>query len=398
MVMINKGFYKISRFILIIATVVLLLFIMDCLIFPAMIYPDDYYNDQTLEDIKKEKEETRKKIEEAQKEQEEYSAQVEEVESRLLTSLSELNELNTSMAEAKSNIDRINLSVTANDMKIQEIETQLQEKTELLNNRIAEIYKTNNRSFLDVILEAEDFIDFVTRFKLMNLLLKQDIELIQEIKDKKTELLNLNKNMLELKEDQESEKRRIEEMVLLSEEKNREIEDIYNEKLDLFSQAKANKDALIAMENQLSAKEAEITSILQTYDYGVAPAGKLFWPTNGKISSGFGYRTSKTTGRTRFHQGIDIYAPLGTPVIAADAGQVLKAEYHGGYGLAILVYHGGGVATYYAHLSGINVSVGQYVQAGQIIGQVGNTGFSTGYHLHFEVRIKGEAKNPMDYL
>jgi murein DD-endopeptidase MepM/ murein hydrolase activator NlpD len=396
--MIKTGFYKISRSVLTLVILVILLFTLDYFIFTAPVYPDDYYNDQTLEDIKKEKEETRKKIEEAQKEQEAYSTQVEEVEEKLLTSLSELNELNNSMAIAKSEIDKINLSVAANEMKIEEIEEQLLEKTELLNMRIAEIYKTNNRNFMDVILEAEDFIDFVTRFKLMNLLLKQDIELIQEIKDKKAELLNLNKKLLELRDEQESEKQQIEELVSLSEEKNREIEEIYNEKLDLFSQAKANKDALIAMENQLTAKEAEITNILQTYDYGVAPTGKLFWPTNGKISSGFGYRTSKTTGRTRFHQGIDIYAPLGAPVIAADSGQVLKAEYHGGYGLAILVYHGGGVATYYAHLSGINVNVGQYVQAGQIIGQVGNTGYTTGYHLHFEVRIKGDAKNPMEYL
>ncbi len=398
MSMIKNRFYRIPVSTLIFILIVLSVFLADSSVLPSKVYADDYYNDQTLEDIKKEKEETRKKIEEAQKEQEAYAAQVEEVEDKLLTSLSELNELNTSMAEAKSKIDKINLSITANEIKIEEIEKQLQEKTELLNMRIAEIYKTKNRNFMDVILKAEDFIDFVTRFKLMNLLLKQDIELIQEIKDKKAELLNLNQTLLEFRDMQESERQRIEELVFLSEEKNREIEEIYNEKLDLFSQAKANKDALIAMENQLSAREAEITNILQTYDYGVAPAGKLFWPTNGKISSGFGYRTSRTTGRTRFHQGVDIYAPLGTPVIAADSGQVLKAEYHGGYGLAILVYHGGGVATYYAHLSAINVNVGQYVQAGQIIGQVGNTGFTTGYHLHFEVRIKGDAKNPMEYL
>ncbi len=396
--MIRTGTTGNKKWVSVLVLLFLLFSILGLFVLAGPIYSEDLYNDQTLEDIKKEKEETQKKIEEAQKEQEAYAAQVEEVEEKLLSSLSELNDLNKSMAEAKSEIDRINLSLSSNEIEIQKIEEQLQEKTELLNTRIAEIYKTNNRNFIDVILEAEDFIDFVSRFKLMNLLLKQDIELIQEIQDKKSALLNLNQNMLELREKQESEKQQIEKLVTMSEEKNREIEDIYNEKLDLFSQAKANKDALIAMENQLSAKEAEITNILQSYDYGVAPAGKLLWPTNGKISSGFGNRTSKSTGRVRMHSGVDIYAPLGTPVIAADSGQVLKAEYNGGYGLAILVYHGGGVATYYAHLSGINVSVGQYVQAGQIIGYVGNTGFTTGYHLHFEVRIKGVAKNPVDYI
>ena len=81
------------------------------------------------------------------------------------------------------------------------------------------------------------------------------------------------------------------------------------------------------MENQLSAKEAEITNILTGYEYGDAPSGKMLWPANGKMSSGFGYRTSPTTGRSRMHNGIDIFGPVGTPVIAADSGQVIKAGY-----------------------------------------------------------------------
>ena len=152
------------------------------------------------------------------------------------------------------------------------------------------------------------------------------------------------------------------------------------------------------MENQLTAKETEISNILTGYDYGVAPSGKMLWPTNGRLSSGFGYRTSSTTGRQRMHNGIDIFAPVGTPVIAADSGQVIKAEYEGGYGYAVLVYHGGGVATFYAHLSGFNVTPGQHVQKGQIIGYVGTTGYTTGPHLHFEVRVKGNARNPNEYL
>jgi murein DD-endopeptidase MepM/ murein hydrolase activator NlpD len=155
---------------------------------------------------------------------------------------------------------------------------------------------------------------------------------------------------------------------------------------------------LIAMENQLAAKEIEVTNILKNYKEGDAPTGKFLWPTNGKISSRFGPRTSRTTGNSRMHNGLDLYAPLGTPVIAADSGQVIKAEYDGGYGYSILLYHGGGVATFYAHLSGFNVGPGQYVEKGQVIGYVGSTGYSTGNHLHFEVRIDGQPRNPSDYL
>ncbi len=365
---------------------------------PAFISAETIYAETKLEDIKKEKEDTRKKIEQAEAQQEEYAAQVEEVEGRLLGAFDKLTELNDDMASAKSDFDKTTLLLVSNEQEIDLIESQLQEKSEMLNNRIAEIYKNNNRSFLDVVFKADDFIEFISRYKLMNLLLKQDIDIINEVKDKKSKLLEINKNILDLQATQDEEKKAIEELISISEENAREIEDIYSEKMDLFSEAKANKDALIAMENQLAAKEIEVTNILKNYNYGTAPSGKLLWPTNGRISSGFGPRTSKGTGTTRMHNGIDIYAPLGTPVIAADSGQVLKAEYNGGYGLAILVYHGGGIATYYAHLSGINASVGQYVQKGQVIGYVGNTGFTTGYHLHFEVRIDGNPNNPMSFL
>ncbi len=91
-------------------------------------------------------------------------------------------------------------------------------------------------------------------------------------------------------------------------------------------------------------------------------------------------------------------APYGALVKAADGGQVIQAEYCGGYGYSIMLYHGGGFATWYAHLSGFNVSVGQFVERGQVIGFVGSTGWSTGPHLHFEVRINGNAQNPVAYL
>ncbi|OQA22765.1 MAG: Murein DD-endopeptidase MepM [Actinobacteria bacterium ADurb.Bin346] len=351
-----------------------------------------------LDLIKKEKEETQKKIEEAQKEQDAYAEQVGQVEKKLLSALGELEELNSRHAEIKSSIDKATIRLIKNEQDISRIEEELAEKTSVLNLRVAEIYKNNSRSILDVFFKTEDFVEFVSRLKLMNILLKQDIEIIYDIKEKKSKLLQISNNVLDLRDQLKTEQQKVDELLRLSQEKKEEIELIYEEKSELFSVAKANKDALIAMENQLTAKETEISNILTGYDYGVAPSGKMLWPTNGRLSSGFGYRTSSTTGRQRMHNGIDIFAPVGTPVIAADSGQVIKAEYEGGYGYAVLVYHGGGIATFYAHLSGFNVTPGQHVQKGQIIGYVGTTGYTTGPHLHFEVRVKGNARNPNEYL
>jgi len=122
------------------------------------------------------------------------------------------------------------------------------------------------------------------------------------------------------------------------------------------------------------------------------------WPVAGRLTSGFGNRMHPILGYVRFHSGIDLAASNGTPIYAADGGQVLQTGYSGGYGNSILIYHGGGFATFYAHLSGYAVSNGQMVTKGQVIGYVGSTGWSTGPHLHFEVRINGAAQNPLGYL
>jgi murein DD-endopeptidase MepM/ murein hydrolase activator NlpD len=361
--------------------------------------PGNVYAEQlSPEQIKAEKEETHKKIEQAQKEQDAYSAQVQQVETKLLSSLSELDGLRIKEAQAKQAIDKTTISLVQNEQDLLLLESQLKEKNSILNAMIMEIYKKDNRDIINIILKSRDFIEFISRYKMMSLLLKQDADAVTDVKDKKAKLLSLNEQILSLMEEQKNERDNIEKLIEMSVNKKREIEDIYNEKVDLFSEAKANKDALIAMENQLTAKENEVTNILKDYKAGDAPTGKFLWPTNGKVSSNFGPRTSKATGNTKMHKGMDIYAPLGTPVIAADSGQIIKAGYDGGYGYSLLLYHGGGVATFYAHLSGFNVGAGQYVEKGQVIGYVGNTGYTTGYHLHFEVRINGEPNNPRNYL
>ncbi|MBS3949384.1 MAG: M23 family metallopeptidase [Peptococcaceae bacterium] len=122
------------------------------------------------------------------------------------------------------------------------------------------------------------------------------------------------------------------------------------------------------------------------------------WPTSGTVTSGFGYRRSPFGSSREFHSGLDIGAAKGTRVYATANGVVRMANYNGGYGNVIFVDHGYGFSTVYAHLSKLNVKVGQQVIKGQLIGLVGNTGASTGPHLHYEVRVSGVAVNPTKYL
>ena len=124
---------------------------------------------------------------------------------------------------------------------------------------------------------------------------------------------------------------------------------------------------------------------------------KVIWPAYGVISSPFGWRIHPITKRWSFHTGIDIAAPIGSPVFAAESGIVEYAGRSRGYGNLIVINHGA-FKTAYAHLSRIDVFVGQYVRKGQLIGRVGSTGFSTGPHLHFEVRLGKKFVNPLTYL
>ena len=120
-------------------------------------------------------------------------------------------------------------------------------------------------------------------------------------------------------------------------------------------------------------------------------SGELAWPVQGTITSNFGPRWGT------YHRGVDIGAPAGTPVRAADSGMVVFAGWNGGYGNLVKVAHGSDMQTWYAHLSEIKVSTGQEVKKGDVIGYVGSTGRSTGPHLHFEVHVEGVAKDPLSF-
>ncbi len=126
--------------------------------------------------------------------------------------------------------------------------------------------------------------------------------------------------------------------------------------------------------------------------------GILAWPVNGPVVSPFGYRIHPIFGTRRLHTGIDIDAPHGSPIRAAGSGTVILARWYGGYGNAVVVDHGGGLTTLYAHQSSLAVSEGRRVTEGETIGYIGCTGYCTGSHLHFETRESGTPVDPMKYL
>lgn len=149
-------------------------------------------------------------------------------------------------------------------------------------------------------------------------------------------------------------------------------------------------------ENELRMQQ-ELVKFLQERR-SILQATPSIWPTRGLVTSGFGTRNSPWSGKVSHHRGLDIAAPIGTKVVAPADGVVTFADYDGAYGRCIVITHGYGMTTRYAHLSAFNVQAGQQVKRGELIGKVGNSGRSTGPHLHYEVIISGVPTNPRKYL
>jgi murein DD-endopeptidase MepM/ murein hydrolase activator NlpD len=175
---------------------------------------------------------------------------------------------------------------------------------------------------------------------------------------------------------------------------------------DLIKRLQNDDRALQAAEEQLAKDSQNIATLIQQrlaeqIKLGrSAPLGTglMGIPSDGILTSAFGNRVHPILGYTRFHSGIDFGAEYGRPIWSAHAGVVIFAGWYGGYGQTVIVDHGGGMTTLYAHASELYVYEGQTVQKGQPIASIGSTGLSTGPHLHFEVRVHGEPTDPMNYL
>jgi len=363
---------------------------------PQVIFPQTIEDE--LEEVKQQREDTQKKIEEARAAEEQYIGEISQAETRLLVALAELNDLRDELDDAREKVEKTTAELAVKEEELKVIEDDLEESVRVLNNRISYIYKNGSNHILELLLDIKNFVQFSSNLKLVNLVAEQGNENVSLVKDKRNAVMSIKKVMIELREEQKDHEQEMNRLVDESEEKAIQIEGLYNQKKNLLYQTRLNKEELIRMEAELAQKEDELIKILESYKYGIPPSGKLLWPATGQLVSGFGYRIHPILGVNRFHSGIDIGAPYGTPVIAAAGGEVIQSGYFGGYGYSVMLYHGGGYATWYAHLSSINVSMGQLVERGGLVGRIGSTGWSTGPHLHFEIRINGAPQDPMGYM
>jgi murein DD-endopeptidase MepM/ murein hydrolase activator NlpD len=269
------------------------------------------------------------------------------------------------------------------------------------SSRLRALYMGERLSLLSMILEANNLATLLDRIYYKQRIVGQDKQLLTDLRLKIEELNSLKGQLA-------TQKFTLGRSISTIRVKNMQIERTIE--VDNQLRQKYQKDAAFydRAESELLQESAGITAQIRAlssqHSFQVVrnSTGVFMWPIHGRINSGFGYRFHPIHHRTIMHTGLDIGGPNHGAIHAADGGQVIWAGWKGGYGKAIMLNHGnrGGrnLVTLYGHLSSINVSAGQSVSKGQLIGLEGSTGYSTGPHLHFEVRVNGAPTNPLNYL
>ena len=332
------------------------------------------------------------------------NAQIEIIQSDVSELVAEIAELNEEITSQQIEVELLEKQRVELEETILKTEEQLETATEqyekqkkLLENSLVASYKAGESTYLDVLLQSTSLTDFISNYYMISQIVESQKEMLSDVEKQKKELelakLELKKQKKELTEtSEESENKAVslENMIVI---KNSYIS-------QLSEQEKQYAKDIVEMQSEIKRVETEILSAATMnigYDY---VGGEMAWPVPGhtRITSNFGMRTHPITGIYKLHTGVDISATTGDLFIAANDGVVAKSEYNGAYGNMILINHGGGVSTLYAHGSERLVEVGQEVKRGDPVLKVGSTGYSTGPHAHFEVRINGQYVNPIPYI
>jgi len=330
-----------------------------------------------------------KEIKQIDKEEKQLEKEIQELNKKIEKQMILINEKEQEIAQTEDNLRR---AAEELDAAIERVES----RDELLRSRVRLMYTNGAVTYLDVLLNATSFTDFLDRFRSLSLIVEQDRQILEDnIRDK--ELIEARKAQIE--EDLARLEQAHRELVaakesLLQQEKEKEV------RIAALNQRREHLEEITEEQERALIEAMKLKSeLVKERAKLVEHSGKFLWPLDGDypITSHFGYRVHPIYKVKKLHAGTDIGAPKGTKVLAAGSGIVITAKEWGGYGNAVMIDHGNGKWTLYAHLSKIRVKEGDEVKAGQHIGDVGKTGTATGYHLHYEVRINSEPVDAMKH-
>lgn len=375
---------------LLVGTVVLILV---CTLFPQGFGSAETSSssiEQKKEDIKerdKKIQQLEKKKKLAEQDQKDILAKIEETKSKLYVFDQKVYELQE--------------KVNRGEEELKELEAQIADRKENFNNRLRSIYMQGDMFYLETLLESQSFGDFLKRLDFMIMLTRADRQMMDNYKEDQKKLQaaqdELNADLADLEKQKAAADQIYQDLQGQYSEHKQVLASITHNLAVLEEENEKDRKELAALVAKATqeARERERERELAGRSAPVYTGGKFYWPVDGgKLTSPFGMRWG------RMHEGIDIGAEMGTPIKAAAPGEVIESRPSSGYGYIIVIYHGDGLATLYAHMYAQTVKVqkGQKVVQGQVIAAVGSNGRSTGPHLHFEVHKNGSPVDPMPYF
>ncbi|MBW3604384.1 MAG: peptidoglycan DD-metalloendopeptidase family protein [Actinobacteria bacterium] len=318
------------------------------------------------------------------------------------------------LREAQHALRRTKAEISTTTAQLQATERDLRAREKLLRARARASYMHGGINYAEAVLDVRTANELGVSLQYMRTMITEDRDQVERISSLETTYETMLERLDELGAAQDearakraAERDRVAGLVARKREVEAQLAAQEQQHTALLAELDTDAQRYRAAIDDLEAESQKLRQRLAAVASQDGAANRTAtqrsssgfqWPVNGAITSSFGYRTHPVLGYRRLHAGTDFGAATGTPIVAADGGVVVSAGWLGGYGNAVVISHGGGIATLYAHQSRLAVGAGSSVSRGQVIGYVGSTGMSTGPHLHFEVRVNGGPVDAARYL
>ena len=364
---------------------------------------DDYENqisdlNSKYDELEKQQQALQKEIDKAKTEKERQQAVKAQIDNQIVSTRSQISVLSDKISLLEENLQETT-------SELEQKEYDISENYALMKQRLRVMYTTGNASVLGLLIGADSFTEYLTRTEVASKVAEHDQEMLEAMRAELLDIKAFKEEIETNKTEIESAKGQLAGKQAQLDDQLKETEGQIQDLAALEAQIKNNQEEIEAQQKQIQAEIDEIYK--QINSVGEYTGGVMGWPLVGfnTVTSNFGWRFNNTD----YHTGIDIAGKnaagqgvYGKPIVAASDGVVAFTQTNyvvgKGYGIYLIIDHGGGISTLYGHTSGLAVKVGDQVKRGQTIAYVGSTGWSTGPHLHFEVRVDGKYVNPWGYL